>query len=517
VRINFNRIEDRRKNLMSRKLLISKKATTILIYSRPLLVFGGMLCAVGVIWNRSPALYTLGVTLLFISMTFDLVDGWFAARFQPHPTLAQLADRIMDKIVYSIIFPLIAVGMMWRLVNFSSDFNRIELLHAIFVLFMCIAVLIRDNFASFMRNFAIRQGQEPEPSEFTRLRTIVAAPVSALLYAHAFYVPEVPLGSAASRLYAWISWLGSLPVRGLFFIEILFLIITFGSIAAYCRKYGSYCLDDLCLDDDVLRRQILSLLPNALTVMNAMMGLLGVFFANQGRFREAYLLLIGAAIFDKLDGAMARRLGLTTPLPKAENKSKPKINLGSIMDDLADGVSFCIVPAWMFYIAFSGIEDPFVQKLAAGPIAIFYALMGIIRLIYFTLDKSPIPGFFKGMPTPAAALFVTAPLIMLSQAAAQGSTDWVRFWAVFCAVLMVLNGVIMNIYPIRYLHLGRFMSRRPWFARGSMLLLLTFVFTPYLGHMAVCYLFLYLLSPLVTWRIDPEVAAKENHSDIQTR
>ena len=29
------------------------------------LVFAGLLCAVGVMWNRSPVLYTLGVSLLF--------------------------------------------------------------------------------------------------------------------------------------------------------------------------------------------------------------------------------------------------------------------------------------------------------------------------------------------------------------------------------------------------------------------------------------------------------------------
>lgn len=509
--IDLLRKPNRKERLMSHKLLISKKATAILIYGRPLLVFGGMLCAIGVMWNRSPVLYTLGVTLLFISMTFDLVDGWFAARFQPHPTLAQLADRIMDKLVYSIIFPLVAVGIMWRLVNLSPHYSRIELLHAIFVLLMCIAVLVRDNFASFMRNFAIRQGQEPEPTEFTRLRTIVAAPVGALLYAHAFYIPETPNVPATSKIYAWISWLGNLPVRGLFFIEILFFIITFGSIAAYCRKYGSYCLDDLCLEDEGLRRRILSFFPNALTVMNAMMGLLAVFFAYQWRFREAFLLLIGAAMFDKLDGAVARRLGLTTPLAETVDQPRSAINVGGIMDDLADGVSFCIVPAWMFYIALSGIEDPFIQKIAAGPIAIFYALMGIMRLIYFTLDKSPIPGFFKGLPTPAAALFVAAPLIMLSQAAL-GAPDRVPFWGVFCAVLMVFTGIVMNLYPIHYLHMGRFMSRQPWFGRCSMLLLCIFVFTPFLGHFAFCYGFLYILSPLVTWRIAPEVAEKETRS-----
>ena len=37
-----------------------------------------------------------------------------------------------------------------------------------------------------------------------------------------------------------------------------------------------------------------------------------------------------------------------------------------------------------------------------------YAALGIARLIYFTLDKDPIPGFFKGMPTPAAAMLAVA-------------------------------------------------------------------------------------------------------------
>lgn len=494
---------------MSRKRFFSNKVTAVLVYGRPPLVFAGMLCAVGVMWNRSPLLYTMGVSFLFLSMSFDLVDGWFAARFQPHPTMAHLADRIMDKIVYSIIFPLIAVGVMWRLLHESGAYSRIEMLHAIFVLMLCVAVLIRDNFASFMRNFAIRQGQEPEPSEFTRLRTIVAAPVSALLYAHAFYVPEMPAGPP-SRIYAWISTIAHLPVRGLFFIEILFFIITFGSIAVYCRKYGTYCLDELCLDDTLLRRRILSVFPNALTIMNAMMGLLAVFFAYQGRIREAYLLLIGAAMFDKLDGAVARRLGLTEPLSEEESAGR-RVNLGSIMDDLADGVSFCLVPAWMFYIAFSGVENAVIEKMAIGPIAVLYAVTGIVRLIYFTLDKHPIPGFFKGMPTPAAALMVTAPLIMFSQAVQEGG-DWVPFWGVFCVSLMILASIMMNLYPIRYIHLGRFMSRKPWFGRANMLLLVSVVFTPYLGHVAFLYMFCYLLSPLVTWRIDPETAARESRS-----
>ena len=484
---------------------IPAKVTTMLVYGRPLLVFAGMICALAVMWNRDPSVYTLGVTFLVVSMTFDLIDGWFAARYRPQSSLAALADRIMDKLVYSIIFPVIAVGTMWRLIGEAP--SRAQLLHAIFVLLLCVTVLVRDNFAGFMRGFALRQGNEPESIEFTRLRTIVAAPVSALLYAHAFHVPEGP----SSWLYYGISWMGTLPLRPLYFIEILFLIINFGSIAAYCRKYGTACLDELCFGDQVLRRKILSVFPNALTVMNAIMGLIGVFFAYQGRFREMYFMVIGAATFDKLDGSVARRLGLTEPLPEAEAPPPKRINMGSLMDDFADAISFCIVPAWIFYIALTDFGNGRFSGVAIGWLAVAYAIAGLIRLVYFTIDKNPIPGFFKGLPTPAAALFVLSPLVIYEQAF-ETFPDWAPFWGYFTAVMMLFSAVIMNFYPVHYMHMGRAMSRQPWIGRSIVLILVVCAFTPYLGQTSLLFMILYLISPFLTWRVDPQEAARESRN-----
>jgi CDP-diacylglycerol--serine O-phosphatidyltransferase len=487
---------------VAKPLQIPRRLTAILVYTRPLLAIGALVCAIAVMWLRDPVVYILGVVMLLISMVFDLVDGWFAARFHPHPNLAQLADRILDKVVYSIIFPLIAVGVTWRLTVINPAYTRTELLHAILVLILGVTVLIRDNFAHFMRGFAIRQGQEPEGSELNRLRTMVAAPVGALLYAYAFYIPEGP----PSRLYFWISWLGNIPQRGLFFIEIIFLIINLGSIAGYTRKYGSYCLDELCLGEERLRRQILTFFPNALTVMNAMMGLLAVFFAHQERIREAYLILIGAALFDKLDGALARRLGLTEPLdPKAPPK---RITMGGVLDDVSDGISFCIVPAWIFYIVTRTGNHPTLTGLPLGWIAFAYGAGGIARLVYFTLDTKPIPGFFKGLPTPAGALLVMAPMVMLAQAAG-GSQAERQFWSVFCVVTMIFAAVWMNFYPLRYLHFGRLMNRRPVVVSLTLILALLLVFTPYFGYFTLVCMTVYLVSPLWTWRISPEIAASE--------
>lgn len=488
----------------SPKIHLSRKVAALLVYGRPVLVFGGMICGLAVMWKQDPRVYTLGVSLLLLSMTFDLVDGWFAARYRPDAPLAHLADRLMDKLVYSIIFPVIAVGMMWRLLVITPDHTKGQLLHAVFVLLLCVTVLIRDNFASFMRGFALRQGTEPALNEYNRLRTIVAAPVSALLYAYAFYIPEGP----PSWLYFKITWLANFPLQGLFFIEIVFMIINFGSIAGYCRKYGTLCLDELCLGDPVLRRRILAFFPNALTVMNALMGMIAVFFAYQGRIRESYLMIIGAATFDKLDGAVARRLGLTEPLP--EEVAERKINLGNLMDDFADAVSFCIVPGWIFYICLHDLAPDQFAHLPVGLVALAYVLMGLGRLVYFTIDKAPIPGFFKGLPTPAGAMLVLAPLITFSQTL-NGSSAWTPFWGYFVFGLMIFTAVLMNCYFIRYLHMGRFMSRNPWMTRLGLVVLMTVV-TPYFGLVCLIFMILYVLSPLVTWRIDPEVAAREERT-----
>ncbi len=475
------------------------RLTTLFIYGRVPLIFGGLICALGVMWTQDPVIYVLGVSFLFVSMIFDISGVWVTSRFEQVPALTYLADRIMDKLVYSIIFPLVAVGEMWRLQQIAPEVSKGEKLHAIFVLILCITVLIRDNFANFMRNFSIRRGDQPEPSELSRLRILVAAPVAALLYAHAFYIP----GFSHLMFVGWFSWFGTLSLRMLFVVEIVFLVINFGSIARYCKKYGSLCLDELCSENDLLRRRILSFFPNTLTVMNAIMGILSVFFAYQGRIQEAYLILMGAAFFDKLDGALARKLGLTQTKNSARNDSVT-ITLGGILDDIADAISFCICPGWIFYIVFSqqAAETRFLLPLSV--VSIFYALMGICRLIYFTIDKNPVPGFFKGLPTPAAALLVTSPMVIFHQSFA--GTDLASMWSHFCFVWIIVIAVMMNFYPIHYLHVGKFMDQHPWFTWSSIVFHFAFIFTPFFGHVAFLFMLFYLFSPLVTRKFSIELS-----------
>ena len=131
---------------MSRPKFISTNFAALLVYGRPPMVFAGMFCAISVMLDRNPFVYYSGVIFLLTAMILDLIDGWFAARFRPQAKLAHLADRIMDKVVYATVFPMVAVGMMWRYQYLAENANfHLEMLHVVFVLVLCVTVLMRDN------------------------------------------------------------------------------------------------------------------------------------------------------------------------------------------------------------------------------------------------------------------------------------------------------------------------------------------------------------------------------------
>ena len=72
----------------------------------------------------------------------------------------------------------------------------------------------------------------------------------------------------------------------------------------------------------------------------------------------------------------------------------------------------------------------------------------------------------------------------------------------------------MISFPIRYMHIGRLMSRSRKFLFFTIMLIIIFAFTPFFGHVALTYLTLYVVSPLYTWRIRPDIASKENAENL---
>ena len=56
---------------MTDKIPLPARLAAMFVYSRPVLIFGGMICALAVIWGRNPVVYTVGVSFLILSMIFE--------------------------------------------------------------------------------------------------------------------------------------------------------------------------------------------------------------------------------------------------------------------------------------------------------------------------------------------------------------------------------------------------------------------------------------------------------------
>ncbi|OIP62604.1 MAG: CDP-diacylglycerol--serine O-phosphatidyltransferase [Ignavibacteria bacterium CG2_30_36_16] len=132
-----------------------------------------------------------------------------------------------------------------------------------------------------------------------------------------------------------------------------------------------------------------SVVPNLFTAMNMFAGFLSIINASQGKFKYAAWLIFIAAIFDALDGFMARL-------------TKSSSELGVQLDSLSDVVSFGVAPAFLIY------QTYFYQFNSWGIIlSSLLMIAGGFRLARFNVqlvgfDKA----YFKGLPIPSSAITI---------------------------------------------------------------------------------------------------------------
>ena len=128
-------------------------------------------------------------------------------------------------------------------------------------------------------------------------------------------------------------------------------------------------------------------LPNALTCCNLLCGALAIIFIKE----IDPIWFVGlAAIFDFLDGFVARMLKVSSPI-------------GKELDSLADMVTFGLLPAIYWY--------HLIRTEPLNYLALFIAVFSALRLAKFNIDERQVDGFI-GVPTPANTLFlVTFPYL----------------------------------------------------------------------------------------------------------
>lgn len=135
-------------------------------------------------------------------------------------------------------------------------------------------------------------------------------------------------------------------------------------------------------------------LPSLFTTGNLLSGFYALLLSLQKSYSHAAYAILAAALFDLLDGRVARM-------------TKSQSDFGVEYDSLADIVSFGVAPAFLSYCWA-------LQSLGRWGIAaaFFFVACAGLRLARFNVLAGQFPkSYFIGLPTPAAANLVAAAIL----------------------------------------------------------------------------------------------------------
>jgi CDP-diacylglycerol---serine O-phosphatidyltransferase len=182
-----------------------------------------------------------------------------------------------------------------------------------------------------------------------------------------------------------------------------------------------------------LGRRLRFALVSGCTIASLLLGVSAIFIAvSGGAIPLAAICLLGCVVFDGLDGALARRLGVASPF-------------GAQMDSLADMCSFGVAAPVVTYGWLVGAAP----KPLLLPACALVAVCSAIRLARFNV--SPKNGrFFCGVPTTMAAA-----VLALATMAAPAMSIWVTLTGV-----VVLALAMVSSFP--YVKLARLLRLPPW-------------------------------------------------------
>lgn len=140
--------------------------------------------------------------------------------------------------------------------------------------------------------------------------------------------------------------------------------------------------------------------PNMVTMMALCSGVTSIRYATEGRFQLAVFFILMAAVFDALDGRVARFL-------------RGASDFGAELDSLSDVVCFGVAPGVLMYMWALSAADS-----AGWPFALLMPVCCALRLARFNvmLDEEPQPSywhhFFVGLPAPGGAFIALTPAML---------------------------------------------------------------------------------------------------------
>ena len=165
-------------------------------------------------------------------------------------------------------------------------------------------------------------------------------------------------------------------------------------------------------------------LPNSFTAMNIGCGYLAMMFAIKGSFYNACIMIILGAIFDSVDGRLARMTGTQS-------------SFGEQFDSLSDLISFGIAPAFIFYNRF------LVDYGRAGMVVSFlFLLCAALRLARLNANIGKTSGdYFEGLPSPGAASALIGFTLISLEFSEYVNTPFIAFPFILLFALLMISKI----------------------------------------------------------------------------
>ncbi len=177
-------------------------------------------------------------------------------------------------------------------------------------------------------------------------------------------------------------------------------------------------------------------LPNLLTTVNMFFGFFAIIQSINGNFILAAYAIVAGAVFDQLDGRVARATNSTS-------------RFGAELDSLSDLITFGMAPGLLLFL---WSLEPFgrVGWLAS----FFYLACGALRLARFNVQATSVEkAYFQGLPILMAAGIVASSVLAFEDLALDAARSWGLLIMTFClGFVMVSNFRYRSFKDIDFRH-----------------------------------------------------------------
>lgn len=223
-----------------------------------------------------------------------------------------------------------------------------------------------------------------------------------------------------------------------------------------------------------------AIFPNSFTAANLLCGFLAIILTDQNDYRFAASSILLGAVFDALDGLVARLVGTSS-------------QFGVELDSLADVVTFGVAPGFLIYHTYLHTMDIWGMIIAS-----LLPIFGAFRLARFNVQVEDLNTKidFRGLPIPTTAILISSMIL-----AYYTDAGFNESFKVFIIPTIIILSLLM-VSDVRYDSIG---SVRKKSGRISIIYFIIFIGFILLGTFTINELLLFTFYAFVIYGLVRQV------------